>query len=201
MAAPCYFPPPVNYLGLVWGRTWLPAAAQAGCHTVKDPFINKLSIRCQQPPFGLFGERSCGVESWLDQLEEFKKKKGKRQMSCSLFSATDLGYGVGFRWKEGEFKERVKEEAANRKVWRARRKHWEKQASRGTGFLSNSSCGRVLAAVGSSKSSFKNGHEATSPSFKVKGAICLQPFQSHPNEAEMLCQSLAALFTSLHSFC
>lgn len=59
-----------------------------------------------------------GVESWLDQLEEFnkKKKKGKRQMSSSLFSATDLGYGVGFRWKEGEFKERVKEEAANRKV-------------------------------------------------------------------------------------
>lgn len=55
-------------------------------------------------------------------------------MSCSLFSSTDLGYGVGFRWKEGAFKERVKEEAANRKVWRARRKHWEKQASRGTGF-------------------------------------------------------------------
>lgn len=82
MAAPCYFPPPVNYLGLVWGRTWLPAAAQAGCHTVKDPFINKLSIRCQQPPFGLFGERSCGVESWLDQLEEFKKKKKKARGRC-----------------------------------------------------------------------------------------------------------------------
>lgn len=122
-------------------------------------------------------------------------------MSSSLFSATDLGYGVGFRWKEGEFKERVKEEAANRKVWRARWKHSEKQASRATGFLSNSSCGRVLAAVGSSKSNFKSGQETTSPSFKGKGAIRLQPFQSHSNEAEMIRQSLAALFTSLRSFC
>lgn len=135
VAAPCYSPPPVNYLGLVWGRTWLPAAAPAGCHTVKDPFINKLSICCQQPPFGLFWERSCGVESWLDQLEKFKgKKKGKRQMSSSLFSATDLGYGVGFRREEGEFKGSVKEEAANRKVRRARRRRWEKQASCATGF-------------------------------------------------------------------
>lgn len=157
MAASCYFPPPVNYSGLVWGRTWLPEAAQAGCHAVKDPFISKLSICCQQPPFGLFREQSCGVESWLHQLEELKKKKEKKKrQEADVFQSVlrnrlgiwrGLSLGGG-RW--GWVKGSVKEEEANKSM-ASKTEALKDIDSSCHGVLSNASFGHVLATVDSSK--------------------------------------------------
>lgn len=84
----------------MWGRLWLPEAAQAGCHTIlKDSSINKLSICCQQPPFGLCRERElwCGDLALPFRGISKNKARGRCLPVCS--SATDLGMqrGCGLR--------------------------------------------------------------------------------------------------------
>ena len=70
--------------------SWLPEAAHTGCHTVKDSSINKLSLRCQQPPFGLFRESGlCGGD--LARLEEFKKIRQEADVFQSVLPQQTQG--------------------------------------------------------------------------------------------------------------
>lgn len=79
----------------MWGWIWLPKAAHTGCHTVKYSSINKPSIRCQQPPFGLFRERElwCGDLALSFRGMWKNKARGRRLPVCST---TDSGISGGF---------------------------------------------------------------------------------------------------------
>ena len=69
------------------------------CHVSS---INKLSIRCQQPPFGLFGERELGCGDLAPSFRGILKNKARGRCLPVCSSTTGLGMRRGFHWRKRE---------------------------------------------------------------------------------------------------